>query len=246
MASVVEEREKLMAGLVVRDLTAVVGTFVLNVEHLTVSPGEILCVMGESGCGKTTLLNAIAGFLPIKKGQIFANHLNVGQLPPEKRKIALVFQRPHLFPHLNVVENVAFALRLQGLPDKQCLQLAREGLQRLQIRELEERRHDEISEGQAQRVSLARALASDFPVILLDEPFSALDVATRTSLREVFQQEVKKKGIAALMVTHHPEDALQIADRLVVLENGKVSWSGTGCEVKSQRHVPVVGRLFPE
>lgn len=209
-----------MANLKVSNLTAVVGSFVLNIPSLEIGAGKIVAVMGESGSGKSTLLNCLAGFLPIRSGSVVVGDKELTGLPPEKRKMALVFQRPSLFPHLNVRENVEFALRLQGVPERASR--ARTWLRRLNIGELEERRYDEISEGQAQRVSLARALASEFPVLLLDEPFSALDEKTRLDLRKTLREIVTESGVAALLVTHHPEDARAIADQIITLDRGGI------------------------
>ncbi len=183
--------------------------------------------MGKSGSGKSTLLNAVAGFLPVQQGKILFGEKDLTPLPPEKRRIAQLFQRPALFPHLNVIQNVEFAPRLQGVAKAPRREAAQKWLERLGISELAEREIAQISEGQAQRVALARALAAGFPLLGLDEPFSALDVVTRESLRMLVRKLVTESQISALMVTHHPEDAVAIADRIVVLESGKVEWEGT-------------------
>ena len=154
------------------------GEFEASLDHLEIAPGTIACLMGRSGSGKSTLLNAIAGFIPAG-GEIFLRQRPLHLLPPEKRCMALVFQRSALFPHLNVSGNVEFGLKLQGVPSEERARRSMAWLDRLGMSELGSRRVSEISEGQAQRIALARALAPGFPVLLLDEPFSALDVQTR-------------------------------------------------------------------
>lgn len=221
-----------MTGLGIRDLRVRVGNFEAVLPALDIAKGELVCLVGRSGSGKTTLLNAIAGFLPAASGTISLNDRDLTALPPEKRGMALVFQRPALFPHLSVLQNVEFGLRCQGMGAERS-QRAAQWLGRLGIGDLAARRPSEVSEGQGQRVSIARALAVGFSGLLLDEPFSALDVGTRRELRDVLRREISEGGIAALMVTHHPDDALAIADRIVVLQAGRVIWQGAPSEVRS-------------
>lgn len=215
-----------MSELRLMHVEAKVGSFTVSLPELSVREGELVCLMGKSGSGKTTLLNAIAGFSPDANGSISWNGQPLAQLPPEKRRMAFVFQRAALFPHLTVLRNVEFGLSVQRIPSEARKVRAGEWLKRLGIADLAERFPNQISEGQSQRVSIARALAPGFPLLLLDEPFSALDVATRAQMRELLRELVKEAKIAAVMVTHHPEDALAIADKIVVLEEGKVIWSG--------------------
>lgn len=184
-------------SLLVQNLHARVGEFEAFLDHLEITPGTIACLMGRSGSGKSTLLNAIAGFIP-SEGEIF-----LGQVPlhtlPEKRRMALVFQRSALFPHLTVLGNIEFGLRLQGVAAEERTRSAIAWLARLGLPEIAARRISAISEGQAQRVALARALAPGFPVLLLDEPFSALDVQTRNELRPLLKKLVQEQGVSALL-----------------------------------------------
>jgi ABC-type Fe3+/spermidine/putrescine transport system ATPase subunit len=205
----------------VEELLMKINSFTLSLDHLEISPGTLVCLTGPSGAGKTTLLNGIAGFLPLQRGEIWIFGKSVQLLPPEKRGIAYVFQRPALFPHLTISGNIEFGLRLQNRKKEDRQQRVISWLEQLRISELANRSPNQISEGQAQRVALARALAPGFPFLLLDEPFSALDVSLRKELREVLKQLVGATGIAALMVTHHPEDAEAIADRVLVIEKGR-------------------------
>jgi ABC-type sulfate/molybdate transport systems ATPase subunit len=187
--------------------------------------------MGPSGAGKTTLLQALAGFFP-SEGSIRLGDRDLHPLPPERRRIALVFQRASLFPRLRAWENVAFGLRMQGVSRGEQRRRAEEWLERVEIRELSDRLPHQLSEGQAQRVALARALAPGFPVLLLDEPFSALDPPVRRALREVLGRLVRESSIAALFVTHHPEDALGLCENISFLENGRIRWSGPAARAR--------------
>ncbi len=217
-------------SLVVKSLKVNSGGFLVAVEALDVKPGEIVAVMGPSGAGKTTLLHAIAGFLPLDAGTIRVGGVPLEKLPPEKRRMAMVFQSGALFPHLTIRANVEFPLRVRGVGRAERRERAGRWLARLGIPELAERFPHEVSGGQAQRAAFGRALNAEFPVLLLDEPFSALDSATRKQLRLVLRELVRESGVAALLVTHDGEDAAAIADRVLVLRNGAVeSFGGVEC-----------------
>ncbi len=211
-----------MSSLRMDELKIAVGNFKVEIPQLEIKEGECVCLMGPSGSGKTSLLHALAGFLPLERGTLYYGKLRLDQLPPERRRIALAFQRPALFPNLNVRENVEFGLRVKGMSAEERKRRSADWLKRFEIKALSERRPSEISEGQAQRVALARALAPGFPILLLDEPFSALDPELRTRLGEELKTIVKEKKLVLLMVTHHAEDAQRIGDRILHLESGKL------------------------
>jgi len=209
-------------SLRLENLKVVVGAFTLQIPQFESAPGEIICWRGPSGSGKSTLLNAVAGFLPVQSGKIERAGKRIESLPPERRQMALVFQRAALFPHWNVRENVEFGLKVQGMAADERKRKALKWLKRFEVQELSERKPGEISEGQAQRVALARALAPGFSTLLLDEPFSALDPELRVRLRDTVKEITVEKKLVTWMVTHHAEDAAAIATRTIYLESGRV------------------------
>lgn len=209
-----------MSGLEVKDLVVRRGEFTAQWDALEVPPGSIAALSGPSGSGKTTILEAIAGFIPAT-GSIRVQGREVSGLSAEKRQMGVVFQRSSLFPHWNVEDNVAFGLRIQGVTKIDRRRTAGEWLARVGLAGFGNRRISQLSEGQAQRVALARVLATGFPVLLLDEPFSALDAATRAELRDLVKTLVRETQLAALLVSHHPEDVAALADRAYQQENGR-------------------------
>jgi ABC-type Fe3+/spermidine/putrescine transport system ATPase subunit len=211
-----------MTGLILDCLRIRRGAFVVETGRLEVAPGNILGVVGRSGSGKSTLLEAVAGFVPLEAGQISVKGVRVDTLPPEKRKTALVFQRSALLPHWTLEENLSLGLRINGTGRDARLSTAKEWLARVGLADFGGRFPHQISEGQAQRVALARALVVQFPVLLLDEPFSALDPETRAELRPLVARLVKETGVAALFVSHHRDDLDALADKVVAQTDGKI------------------------
>lgn len=197
--------------------------FELEVPELTCESGSILGIMGKSGCGKSTLLNAIAGFEKLSKGEIRFDDKVLSELPPEKRRVAIVFQRPALFSHLTVLENVCFGLRIQKLPLDKQVEAARHWLAKLEVEHLANRRPDELSGGEAQRIALARSLAVGFPILLLDEPFSSLDIETRVAARKVVREIAKELNLVTILVSHDPSDIEAVADENRLMESGKLT-----------------------
>jgi len=189
---------------------------------LAVGAGELVCLLGPSGCGKTTVLRLAAGLEPLQEGRIaIADSLVAAagrSLPPEERGVGLVFQDFALFPHLSVSENVAFGLR--GLPRGERQARVRAMLAPMHLEPQVEAYPHMLSGGQQQRVALARALAPAPKVMLLDEPFSGLDVALRREVRDETLHVLKSAGVAALMVTHDPEEAMFMADRIALMRAG--------------------------
>ncbi len=192
--------------------------------------GELLGLLGPSGCGKTTLLRIMAGFERPQSGEITLSGQQVCEsgvwVPPEKRQVGVVFQDYALFPHLSVYENVTFGLkqlcRKGKLPKKQIRELASESINLVGLSSMEKRYPHELSGGQQQRVALARALAPRPPLILMDEPFSNLDVQVRLRLRQEVRDILKNVGASGIFVTHDQEEALAIADKVAVMHQGKL------------------------
>ncbi len=187
--------------------------------------GEMMALLGPSGCGKTTTLRMIGGFEMPDRGAIRLRGRDITQLPPESRGIGFVFQDYALFPHLNVLENVKFGLR--KMPRSDADARARKMLELVGLQALGARKPHELSGGQQQRVALARTLAVAPPLVLLDEPFSNLDAAMRVETRQEVRKLLKAAGSAAILVTHDQEEAMAVADRIAVMEKGRVLQIGT-------------------
>ena len=206
---------------------------------LTLQQGDLLGLLGPSGCGKTTLLRIIAGFEKVSQGKVQLAGLLVNSdncwLPPEKRNTGMVFQDYALFPHLSVADNIAFGLnRKKGLNNKQIKQRVGEVLTLVGLAGLEKRYPHELSGGQQQRIALARALAPQPALILLDEPLSNLDVQIRHRLREEIRRILKAAGTSAIFVTHDQEEALAISDKIAVMSQGKLEQIGTPESIYAQ------------
>ncbi len=195
---------------------------------LTVAPGEVLCLLGPSGCGKTTLLRLAAGLEALQTGAIAVAGREVAgpgfALAPEARKVGLMFQDYALFPHLRVAGNVGFGLAGRAAAARRAR--VRQVLDQVGLTELANAWPHQLSGGQQQRVALARALAPEPQVMLLDEPFSGLDLRLRTALRADILRVLKESGAAALMVTHDPEEAMLTADRIAVMREGRIEQCG--------------------
>lgn len=209
-------------SLLVEGVRAHRGGFLLSAERLEIAPGSVASLMGRSGSGKSTFVDALAGFLPLDAGRILVGGCPVGALPPEKRRIAVVFQRSALFAHLSVVDNLAFALRVRGVARREREETARRWLPRLGIEGLGARRPEQLSGGQAQRVAVGRALVAGFPVLLLDEPFTGLDDEARDSIRSLVRRLVDEERVCALLVTHDRRDAEAIGDTHYLLDAGRL------------------------
>ncbi|GAB4268608.1 MAG: ABC transporter ATP-binding protein [Pararhodobacter sp.] len=196
---------------------------------LAVGEGELLALLGPSGCGKTTTLRMIGGFEDPDEGRILFEGRDITHLPPEAREIGFVFQDYALFPHLSVIDNVKFGLR--KLPRAERQTRAEEMLRLVGLAELGKRRPHQLSGGQQQRVALARALAVSPKLILLDEPFSNLDAKMRVETRQEVRKLLKSTGSAGILVTHDQEEALALADRIAVMDKGRVVQIGTPDEI---------------
>lgn len=209
-----------------------------------VDAGEIYVLLGPSGCGKTTILRMIAGLERPDNGDILIGGRSVLHLPPERRNVGLLFQSYALFPHMDVLGNVAYGLRFRGVPRRERLKRAKELLEFVGLSGLERRRPHELSHGQKQRVALARALAPSPDVLLLDEPLSALDAALRVELRWELRRILKERGITSVYVTHDQEEALSLADRLAVMREGRIEREGRPEEVYLSPGTPFVASFL--
>ncbi len=193
---------------------------------LTFKHGELTALLGPSGCGKTTLLRMVAGLEDLTKGQILLGDADLSDMPAHKRKFGMVFQNFALFPHLNVRENVCYALTIAGIAKAEAHAKAAELLDLVQLSAFADRRIGALSGGQRQRVAIARALAQEPEIFLLDEPMSALDA----NLREAMQVELRllqqRLGITTIVVTHDQREAMTMADNIVVMSNGRVEQYG--------------------
>ena len=220
---------------------------VLSGISVFVAPGELVCLLGPSGCGKTTLLRVAAGLEILQVGRVTIAEKVIAEgrhglhVPPEKRGIGLMFQDYALFPHLNVFENVVFGLT-ENIPERR--KWAEKALTRLDLAEYAESYPHILSGGQQQRVALLRSLAPEPRVLLLDEPFSGLDVTRRADVRAETRGFLKETGVATLMVTHDPEEAMFMADRILVMDQGRILQDGTPVETYYQPQNAFVAALF--
>ena len=207
------------------------ATVAVAALDLEVREGEFLTLLGPSGCGKTTTLGLIAGFFPPSAGEIFLKGRPVAGLPPFRRDIGVVFQDYALFPHMTAGENVAFGLRMRGLPKEEIQTRVNEALDLVQLRGLAHRRPLELSGGQRQRVALARALVIRPTVLLLDEPLSNLDLKLREEMRVEIAGLQRRLGITTVFVTHDQGEALVMSDRIAVMNAGRIEQLGTPSDV---------------
>jgi len=216
-------------------------TFTLDLS-LVVEPGEVVALVGANGAGKTTFLHAVAGIVDLTDGHTrlgsrLLDEIATGvHVPTEERRAGLVFQHHVLFPHLNALENVAFGLRARGVPRKDAHERSCAWLDRLGVLEHAERPAARLSGGQAQRVALARTLVVEPDVLLLDEPFAALDETARPLVRDLLRERVFDNELPVVLVTHDPSDARALAHRIVALSSGRTY---------PDRRSPVAGRRSP-
>jgi putative spermidine/putrescine transport system ATP-binding protein len=221
-----------MARLSIGHLRKTYGDLtVVDDVNIDVADGEFLVLLGPSGCGKTTTLRMVAGFVAPSAGKLTIGERDVTSLPPWKRNCGLVFQSYALFPHMTVAENVAFGLEMRKVAQAERGARVAEALRLVQLTGFDGRYPRQLSGGQQQRVALARALAMEPDVLLLDEPLSNLDAKLRQEVRVEIRDLQRKLGLTTIMVTHDQEEALTMADRLVVMEKGRVRQVGTQREL---------------
>ncbi len=198
----------------------------LEIEH-----GEVMSILGPSGCGKTTTLRLIAGFLKPDKGRILMGGSDVTGLPPEKRNVGMVFQNYALWPHMTVFDNIAFGLKIRKMPKEEIKRKVKEVLELVRLEGFESRYPPQLSGGQQQRIALARALALEPQVLLMDEPLSNLDAKLREEMRFEVRELQKKLSITTVYVTHDQAEALAISDRIAVMNRGKIVQVGSPSEI---------------
>ena len=236
-------RHALQADIAVR-----LGDFLLDVS-LRVAAGEVVALLGPNGAGKTTTLRALAGLQPLDAGRIALGDTVLDDpaagvfMPADRRPVGVVFQDYLLFPHMSVVDNVAFGLRCRGVRRAQARRAATEWLDRMGLAAQARLRPRDLSGGQAQRVALARALAVQPRLLLLDEPLAALDARTRVETRAHLRRRLRDHRGATLLVTHDPLDAMVLADRIVVVEDGRVVQEGDAAEITRRPRTDYVARL---
>jgi putative spermidine/putrescine transport system ATP-binding protein len=221
------------------------GALVLQPTTLTVDPGEVLALLGPSGCGKTTLLRVIAGLVdPDRGGRIVFNGDDVTARPIEQRAVGMVFQHYALFPQMTVEANVGYGLRVRGVAPEQIRRRVGEVIDLVRLGGLEQRRPAQLSGGQRQRVALARAVAVQPRVLLLDEPLTALDAKLKEALRDELAQLLRELHITAVHVTHDQNEALAIADRLAVMQAGRIVQVGRGEDLYRRPGHPFVAEFL--
>jgi len=216
--------------------------FTLDIA-LGAAPGEVVALLGPNGAGKTTALRALAGLIPLDDGHVTLDGARLEKAPPELRRIGVVFQDYLLFPHLTALDNVAFGPRCRRVPRREAREQARDWLTRVGLADAVRKKPRHLSGGQAQRVALARALAAEPRLLLLDEPLAALDARTRLETRAGLRGHLASFPGATILVTHDPLDALMLADRLVIVEDGRIVQTGDAATITARPRTDYVARL---
>jgi len=221
-----------MIALTIRNLTKRFGDFpAVDSVSLDVPPGELFFILGPSGCGKTTLLRLIAGFYEPDGGSIQFGDKDVTLVPPEKRNTGMVFQNYALWPHMNVSQNVSFGLEMHNIPRAERKNRIQKALAMVQMAQYAEHSPNQLSGGQQQRIALARALVFEPDIVLLDEPLSNLDAKLRIEMRQQIKRLHENLGLTMIYVTHDQAEALSMADRVAVMQSGRISQVGTPREL---------------
>ena len=218
--------------LIIDAVTQRYGSF-LAVDNVTldIKAGELIALLGPSGCGKTTLLRIIAGFIVQSEGHVVIGDTMVDELPPNRREVGIVFQNYALFPHMTIADNIAYGLAARGVPAAQQKSRVAEMLALIKLDHIADRYPRQLSGGQQQRVALARALAVKPNILLLDEPFAALDKNLRLDMQIEIKRIQRLAGTTTVLVTHDQEEALSMADRVAVLNQGKLEQYAPPTEV---------------
>lgn len=233
------------SALYLQNISAAYGsTPVLEGITLDVCAGELVALLGRSGCGKTTLLKIVAGLLQATSGDVFFGTEKTTHVAAERRGVGVVFQKPLLFPYLTVGENVGFGLKMRRVPAPETKARVAEVLRSVQLADFERRRTTELSGGQEQRVALARALVTRPSILLLDEPFSALDASLRAEMRRLVHNLQRQSEITTLFVTHDQLEAATLADRIAFLHDGKLMQYARPRDFHLAPHTPEVARFF--
>jgi putative spermidine/putrescine transport system ATP-binding protein len=206
----------------------------LNELTITIRRGEFIALLGPSGCGKSTALNCIAGLLPLSSGTIHLDDLRIDTLPPERRGFGMVFQNYALFPHMSVARNIGFGLRMRGVSQEEIARRVAQAMKLVQLTGQEHKLPGQLSGGQQQRVAIARAIVIEPPLILMDEPLSNLDAKLRLETRAEIRRIHRELDRATIYVTHDQDEALSLADRIVVMKDGVVQQIATPQQVYAQ------------
>ena len=222
------------------------NTCALYNVNLEIANGEFLTLLGPSGCGKTTILRILSGFERPSKGELLLNGESIGDTPPEKRQVNTVFQNYALFPHMTVWDNVAFGLRMQRRPKTEINQRVAEVLRRVHLDAMADRMPRQLSGGQQQRVAIARAIINNPLVLLLDEPFSALDFKLRKQMQFEIKHLQRQLGITFVFVTHDQEEAFAMSDRVVVMNDGAIKQVGTSQQIYEEPENLFVAKFVGE
>lgn len=217
---------------------------VLDDLTLDVRAGTLTALLGPSGCGKTTVLNVVAGLLPLTSGQVWLDDERLTDVPAERRGIGVVLQKPSLFPHLSVADNVAFGLAMRGVAAAARRAAADEALRLVQLDGFGDRKPAALSGGQEQRVALARALVLEPRVLLLDEPLSALDEGLRGEMRALLRGLQRRLGVTTLFITHDQREAVDIADQVAVILGGRIAQAGPARLFYTEPATTEVARFF--
>ena len=234
-----------MAEIVIKNIAKSFGSFTaLHSIDLTISDQEFMVLLGASGCGKTTLLRIIAGLEPPTQGEVWIGGRRVDHLPPRERGIAMVFQNYAVFPHLTVFENIAFGLRMKKLPQAEINQRVERTAELMHIEQLLKRYSGQLSGGQRQRVAVARALAMEPDVILMDEPLSNLDALLRLEMRAELKGVLAASKTTTIYVTHDQVEAMSLADRISVMNGGKIVQAASPVEVYRNPAARFVGSFI--
>lgn len=218
--------------------------FTLAPLELTIEEGEFFTLIGPSGCGKTTLLKVIAGLVTPDRGTLYHKGHDITEVLAEKRHFAMMFQQPHLFPHMTVEQNVSFGLRMKKVPKLERTRKAKEALRQVGLEAFLNRYPSELSGGQQQRVSLARALVVEPELLLLDEPFSALDPQLKEEMQQLVKQLQKQLRITTICVTHDQQEAFLLSDRMAVMKEGKILQVGAPHMLYSHPETREVARFL--
>ncbi len=207
----------------IRSVSKRFGDFVaVDDVSVEIEEGEFFALLGPSGCGKTTLLRMVSGFEIPSEGQVLIGGVDMTRVPPNKRPVNMVFQSYAVFPHMSVARNVAYGLKVDGVPSSEIGPRVEEALALVQLSQFADRKPDQLSGGQRQRVALARALVKKPRVLLLDEPLSALDAKLRDAMRLELVKLQKSIGVSFIMVTHDQDEAMAVADRIAVVDKGRL------------------------
>jgi ABC-type Fe3+/spermidine/putrescine transport system ATPase subunit len=211
---------------------------------MSIEKGQLVAMLGPSGCGKTTTMKMVAGLLDPTSGDVQFDGKSVVDIPAEKREVAMVFQKPLLFPHMSIGDNVAFGLRMRGVDKKTRQKRVGEMMELVHLPGMEDRRPGQLSGGQEQRISLARGLITEPDILLLDEPLSQLDANLRIEMRDLIRQIQAELGITSIFVTHDQEEAVMLADRVALMLQGRIQQDGLPQDFYERPATRAVARFF--